>query len=59
MVDLDETDLDDPKKAFRAQALVADIDASEYDDPDVERLQEEAIALIDELAAELEANAGE
>lgn len=56
MVDLDETDLSDPKKAFRAQALVADIDVNSYADPDVEELQEEVIALLDELATELQAD---
>ncbi|NEU58996.1 hypothetical protein [Halorussus sp. MSC15.2] len=54
MVDLDETDLTDPKKALRAQALVADIDRSDYEDPDVLRLQEEAVELLDELATELQ-----
>ena len=56
MVDLDETDLSDPKKAFRAQALVADIDVSDYDDPDVEQLQRDALDLLDELATELQAH---
>lgn len=56
MVDLDETDLSDPKKAFRAQALVADIDVNSYADLDVEELQEEVIALLDELATELQAD---
>jgi hypothetical protein len=54
MVDLDETDLSGPKKALRAQALVADIDVSNYEDADVERLQKEAIELLDDLADELQ-----
>ena len=59
MVDLDETDLSGPEKAFRAQALVADIDVSNYEDPDVERLQEEAIELLDDLAGELQTTGDE
>lgn len=55
MVDLDETDLSGPKQAFRAQALVADIDVHTYDDPEIEQLQDEAIELLDELASKLQA----
>jgi hypothetical protein len=59
MVDFDETDLSDPKKAFRAQAFVADIDVSDYDDRNVERLQEEVIDLLDDLVAEIRASGDE
>lgn len=55
MVDFDETDLSGPKKAFRAQAHIADIDVHTYDDPDIEHLQKEVIELLDELATKLQA----
>lgn len=59
MVDLDETDLSNHKKAFRAQALVADIDVNDYEDPDIEQLRQETLALLDELATELQSIDGE
>lgn len=53
MANTDDEELTGSEKAYRAQALITDINVGNYDDPKIPRLQDKAINVLDDLAVEL------